>query len=98
MSYNLTFMENITNYLQVIQSVNTASGNLLGTLILFILWIGTYVVMQRDGDQIQAFIGSSVATSVLGIILLLLDVVTWPTLILPLTCTLLGTVFYAFTN
>ena len=98
MSYNLTFMETSTNYLAVTQSVNTASGNLLGSLIMFIIWIGAYTIMQRDSDGVQAFIASSAATSVLGIMLLLLDVVTWQVLILPLTSVLLGIIFYAFNN
>lgn len=96
MSYNLTFMETSTNLLTVTQAVNTASGGLYGALLVFILWIGSYAVLQNGNDPLVAFISSSLLTTILGTLMLLLQIVTWPVLVLPLLCVLLGFIMLGF--
>lgn len=96
MSYNLTFMETSTNLLMITQAVNTASGGLYGALFVFVIWIGSYAAFQNNGDPLIAFISSSALTSILATIFLILQIVTWPILILPLLCVLLGFILLGF--
>lgn len=98
MSYNLTFMETSTNLLQITQAVNTASGGLYGALFVFVIWIGSYAVLQNGNDPLVAFISSSVLTTILATIMLILQIVTWPILVLPLLCVLLGFILYGFAS
>jgi hypothetical protein len=98
MTYNLTFMENSTNLLQITQAVNTASGGLYGALFILVIWMGTYAFFSQGQDPIVAFVGSSVLASTLGIMLLILQVVTWQILVLPMICVLLGIIVYGFTS
>jgi hypothetical protein len=91
-------MENSTNLLQITQGVNTASGNLFGALFVFVIWAGSYAYFQNGQDPVVAFVGSSVIATVLSIMLLILQVVTWQVLVLPLICVLLGIIVYGFST
>lgn len=92
MTYNLTFMETSTNLLQVTIAVNNASGNLFGTLFVYIFWIGSLLVMSKGSDPLVSLIGSSFFTSVVAIMFLILGIVTWPVAIMPVSATLISTI------
>lgn len=89
-------METSTNILTVTQSVNTASGGLYGALLVFVVWIGSYSALQNGNDPLIAFISSSALTSILATMMLILQIVTWPVLVLPLLCVLLGFIMLGF--
>lgn len=94
MAYNLTFMENSTNILQSTQYVNDNSGFLFGTLMFFLIWIGIYLLFKRE-DAIEDFVGSSFLASIIGIMMILLDLITWQVAIIPIMATLLAFVVYS---
>jgi len=97
MSYNVTFMDSSTNLLQVMTSVNAASGNLFGFLFLSVLWIASFIIFQRE-DKMTAFMASNFITSVIGIMLLLLKIVTWQIIILPLLALFFSIIFMNITQ
>jgi len=91
MSYNLTFMDNSTGALDIMQGVNTASGGWLFGLLLFFLWMLIFIVFS-DRDIKTVLLGSSFVTSIAGGMLLGANLIEWWVLIFPVIATLVGLV------
>lgn len=92
-NYDLTWMNSSTNLLEVVQDVNTASGNLYGTLILLAVWIGAYLVFKKE-DGLQDFIVSSFIASVVAVMLVLIGLLTWQFTIMPIFATFISFLIY----
>ena len=76
MAYNLSFMDNQTSVLNIIDGVNTASGSMIGIFILLIVWIGI-LALAKDYDFIKRWIVANFLTTVIGILLYFIGWVSW---------------------
>ena len=76
-------MDNSTNLLHTAQGVNAASGNLLATMMLFVIWIGAFAYFKKEDSQ-DDFLISSFIASIFAILMLFLDLMTWQFTIMPM--------------
>lgn len=83
MSYELAFMESSRNLLTVVQGINTASGNLLATLFIFVLWLGLFLAFKRE-EGLTEWIVSCFITSIVAIVFVLLNLLTWQIMLIPI--------------
>lgn len=80
--YNLSFMDNTTNIVQIATGVNDASNGWLFGLILFMLWLLIFMVF-KNYDQKGVWVGSSFIVSLAGGALFGAGLLEWWVLILP---------------
>lgn len=88
-------MDNSTNLLHTVQGVNAASGNLLATIFLFVIWIGAFAYYKKEDSQ-DDFLVSSFIASVFAILMLLLDLMTWQFTIMPMVATFVAIIIKNF--
>ena len=94
MSYDLTFMESSRNLLTVVQGINDASGGLLGTLFIIILWIGLFMAFKKE-ESLTEWIISSFITSIVAILFVLIELISWQIMLIPVFM-LLGSLMIKF--
>jgi len=89
--YNLTFMDNITNPAELAVGINTASGDLLFSLVLFFLW---FVLFMSFGnfDIKDRWLASSFLIAIAGGFLLAADLIAWWLLVFPAIATFIGVI------
>jgi len=89
MTYNLTFLDNVTNPVDMAVGLNTASNNLLFTLLLFFLWIVLFMSFGRF-DIRDRLLASSFLVSIGSGLLLASGLIEWWIIIFPSIATFIG--------
>lgn len=92
MTYNLSFMENSTNYFLAMQGANTLTGNLFGALILLCVGLVLFIAMKRYDSKV-AFLVTSFALSVIALFMFTMSFIKIQIFVIPLIM-LLASVFY----
>ena len=92
MTYNLTFMDEVTNPLSMVSGVNTASGGLLFILVLFFFWIVFFIAFGEFSLK-DRFLASSFVTTIAAALLLGAGLVEWWIVIFPTIATLIGLIY-----
>ena len=89
MAYDLNQLNSTsaTNYLDLVQAVNTSSGGLYGILILALIFFAFTAGLRQTGlgDGLDNYIASVFITSVFGGLLFLIGILTWYYMMLPLS-------------
>lgn len=92
MSYNLTFMDNVTNPLGVMAGVNTASDGILFIAILFFFWLVLFISFNqfpiKDRLAASSFIVTAAGGTLLGT-----GLIEWWVLVFPLIALLSALLF-----
>lgn len=92
MTYNLTFMDNVTNPLTMVSGVNTESGGVLFISLLFIFWLVLYVSFGNFALK-DRFLASSFIVTIGGGLLLGAGLLEWWILVFPALATLVGLIY-----
>jgi len=92
MSYNLTFMDEVTSPLGMVQGVNDASGGVLFGSILFFFWLVLYIAFGEFSLK-DRFLASSFVTTIAGGLLFAADLLAFWLLVFPAIATLIGIVY-----
>ena len=83
--YNLSCTENATSLTPLVQCLNTESSGILGIGILAVVFLGMLIITKRyEQDFIDAFLTTSFVSSVIAVLLLAIQLITWETLLFPL--------------
>lgn len=91
MTYNLSGLGYGTDtFLDLTTSINSFSAGLLGTVILFAIF---FIFWKND---INGWITSSFITTVIGIIMLFLGLVTWAVLVIPIFALISSLLIYFY--
>ena len=85
MAYNVTWMDNATNFADMAEGVNLMSGGVLGILILVVVWIFVFAYSNQKGSVV-AMLNATIVSSVIGTFLWLVGMIAWPVLV---TCAVL---------
>ena len=82
MSYDLSFVNgtNVTNMFQATIKVNEASNYLFGTLLMIAIFVGVYFAFKKE-ETIREWVISGFVSSIIGMLLILMNLVTWQILI-----------------
>lgn len=92
--YNLTNVTEARNILEMTQAVNQLSGGILGTSLLFVIFILSLIVFKRDEyDTKRLFITASSITTVFAVLFGSVNLIEWWKMIFPLLI-LIGTLIY----
>lgn len=83
MTYNMTFLENVTGLYQVIEGVNTASGGWLIGLFLIVTWVLVIMVFINKSDTEGLIIGSSFIMAIVSGLLFFAGLIPGWVLVLP---------------
>jgi|GEM_PF-5746091 drug/metabolite transporter (DMT)-like permease len=73
MAYNVSWMNNVTNFAQLTTGINTATSNGLSIVIMLTIFIITYASTSKYGST-SAMIASGLVTTIFGLLLWLLGV------------------------
>ena len=92
MSYNLSFMDEVTNPLTMVAGVNEASNGVLFGSILFFFWLVLYIAFGNFSLK-DRFLGSSFITTIAGGLLLGAGLVEFWLLVFPAIATLIGLIY-----
>lgn len=92
MTYNLTFMDEVTNPLTMVAGVNDASGGVLFSSILFFFWIVLFISFGNFPLK-DRFLASSFLTTLAGGLLLGAGLLNWWVLVFPAIATLIGLIY-----
>ena len=92
MTYNLTFMDNVTSPLGLIEGVNTASNNVLGTTLILFFWLVLFISFSSFTIK-DRLLASSFITSIAGGLLLGAGLIAWWVLVFPLISSLAAAIF-----
>lgn len=88
MTYNLTLLENVTSPEVVVTAVNTYTDGVLGPLILASIFFLIFSLWSSRGLEIdQNLTYSSFITSLFGLLLWALTIITWQVAIIPVILT-----------
>lgn len=97
MAYDLSFLDNVTSPVSVYDGVNTASGGIIGIFLLFLLYVGLFV-MLRNEDFPKRFLTTNVVVGILAALLWFAEFIAWQALI-PIIVLLVVSIFtYFFMN
>lgn len=97
MTYNLTLLSNMSSPVDAVLAVNTYSNNLLGVLILAAVFFMMYRIWSDRGmDEGMNVTYSSFVCLIVGILLWLLELVSWPVLTIPLIVLIFGFMIHQF--
>jgi hypothetical protein len=89
---NFTSLENVSNLVTLSQTVNTASGMVLGNLMVLVSLVVTYAVANRVGSE-RALTVSSFITCIMAILLRLMNFVSdWVLIVTIILAALLATI------
>ena len=77
MAYNLSFMDNSTNVLDVVVGVNTATGSIIGLLMIGILYIALLTYLNKNNGFDDSMIASSFICSIIGGLTFFMGLVAW---------------------
>jgi fucose 4-O-acetylase-like acetyltransferase len=95
MTYNLTSIYENKNPMMILAEVNSLSGNLFANFILLcvfvIIWVSTSNSTNANKMIISGFI-----TSFLGVLLLSLEMTTFPVIIIPFCIFVAGSLMKVF--
>lgn len=96
---NLTYSKpftNITNPTQIITGINSTTGNILGVVVLFTVWIIMVVVLLNNGHSLKSsFSAGTYVGLILSWVLWILDMIspTWMYFMLIMTAVALISLF-----
>lgn len=91
---NLTFINNSNNIADLAVGLSANYGALFGSIVLFAIFITVFASTIKNGSS-AAMIASSVATSIIGILMLFAELVTWPVTVVPVVIAM-GSIVYRF--
>jgi len=92
--YNESVLNNQTNFYQIITDVNSSyAGGMIGNLILLAVAILTFLAL-KNYDTKAAFMVSMFITSVLAVLLFIIEWVALEVMVIPIILLLIS-VFYA---
>lgn len=83
MTYNMSFVENVTGLYALVEGVNTASGGWLIGLFLITAWVLMILVFQNKSDTEGLLIGSSFVMAILSGLLFFAGLIPGWVLVLP---------------
>ena len=75
--YNLDFLDNSTNIVNIYTGINTASGSLFAYMILIVIWV-IFVILLAERGVVKAMFFSSFLVTVVSVIFLGIGLVTTP--------------------
>lgn len=82
MVYNLTGLDNATDFLTVSQVVNNEAGGYFFAFIMLCLWIVLIILFHRE-DLVKVMLGSSFLIAILGAFLLAAGLIPWVVITFP---------------
>jgi len=95
MAYNISFMDNTTDMVDIVQGINTASNNMLSIFILAFVYIYVFVATMDQGTS-TAMITSGISSVVVGSLLMFMALITWQILLIPVLLTVAAVFVKAF--
>ena len=75
MPYNLSTINNATNFFELTAAVNSLSDNLLSIFILIVVFFSLYY-MFRNNEPIKAIVSSMTITTAIAVFLFVLGMIT----------------------
>ena len=90
--YNTTNMTNAVNFLEYYEAVNTMSGQLLTSIMLFVVFVLIFIIFSNYDKKIVIFADSFIC-SILGILFFSLNLIGWGVLIVPIITFLFSLLF-----
>lgn len=81
--YNDTFINSSNTLLELVEGVNTESSGLLSVMLLFTLFVVSFIVFKRYDTMVTAIV-SAFITSIVGIILWAMGLISWAVIIIPI--------------
>jgi hypothetical protein len=87
--YNLSFMDDSHNIVDLFNGINSASNSLLAIMFLVVIWM-IFVIMLYERGIVEAIFFASFVTTVCAVLLLGLGWITTPIFGICLTMTLIG--------
>lgn len=95
--YNLTNVSTADNFAEIISGLNVLSGNLLGLMLLVMIFIITYTISQIRSDAPMSFAVSSYITSIIAFFAIALGFIPTSIAFIPIVMVALATgMLYAF--
>jgi len=95
--YNTTNMTNAVNFLEYYEAVNTMSGQLLTSIMLFVVFVLIFIIFSNYDKKIVIFADSFIC-SILGILFFSLNLIGWGVLIVPIITFLFSLLFLKIYN
>lgn len=92
MTYNLTFMDEVTSPLTMAAGVNDASNGVLFISILFFFWVVLFIAFGNFPLK-DRFLASSFISTIGGGLLLGAGLIEWWVVIFPAIATLIGLIY-----
>ena len=98
MTYDLSYMDNVTNPLDILVGTSQATGNndLIGILIL-VTFFSIYLMMSYTNDFQKVLVTGSLLTFILGTLLTYTGLISQVTAIYPLVVLIISIVLYFMT-
>ena len=98
MAYNLSYMDNVTNPLDILVGTSQLTGNsdLIGILIL-LGFFSTYIMMSYNHDFQKVFVMGSLLTFILSILINYIGLISDTTSIYPMVLLIISIVVYFMT-
>jgi hypothetical protein len=85
-------MTNAVNFLEYYEAVNTMSGQLLTSIMLFVVFVLIFIIFSNYDKKIVIFADSFIC-SILGILFFSLNLIGWGVLIVPIITFLFSLLF-----
>lgn len=97
MSYDLNILNstNVRDPLQLTLAVNQASNNLLGTMILIVVYLGILLILRKEEAYIS-YIAASFITAIIATLMMAIEMTTWYIFFVPVAGLIVALVIYAF--
>jgi len=67
MAYNLTWMNDVTNFANLTVGLNTALNNWLAVVVMLVVFLITYASTSKNGST-SAMIASGLSTTIIGLL------------------------------
>lgn len=84
MTYNATFLDTSNNLYDVFIGVSTSTNNVVPLVILFVIFVISYVSTSKEGTKI-ALTSSSLITSIIAMLMFFIGIIPMYIVLLPLT-------------
>ena len=104
MAYNVTGFETANSAVDLFDSafkMNNYNGEpmyFLGYSVIFLLFVGMFMLMKRQNEYLVSFIATSFVTSIVGGLLGYMGYVQWIGALIPLLLFLVSTAYFLWTK
>lgn len=97
MSYNLSFMDNVTGITEIGTELNNATGQVGGLMLMVLFFLGILAMLKSRGyDTIVSLVAASFINTVIASLFMFMGWITWYYGLIPFVVFIISAITYYF--